>query len=178
VNVHFENIRPADWRATHVLRPDLKLLADSIAEDGWVYPIIVRTADSRIIDGFHRWQVAQADKRILARDEGVIPVEFRDIDEIDAMILHARLNRARGSIVAKYLSMMVTDILASRKYTEDDLQKMLRMSVDEIGLLVDGSLIKHRNLKEYQYSKAWVPIEVRDGTSQDPGIERPPNPDR
>lgn len=181
VDVPIDSIRPAKWRTTYVLKPDLKLLAQSMVEAGWLSPIVVRREDMTIIDGFHRWLVAQQDKDFV-RTHGnkTVPVQFVEIDEVDAMVLHVRMNRARGQVMAKYLSLMIHDILSSRKYKESDFKRLFNMSDDEICVLLEGNLIKHRKVKDHEYSKAWVPIEVPAGKEIPvvEFIERPPNADR
>jgi hypothetical protein len=52
------------------------------------------------------------------------------------------------------------------------------MRVDELELLLDGTLIKMRKIPQHTYSRAWVPIEVPAGEELPVVIERPPNPDR
>lgn len=177
VMVPHKSIRPAEWRTNHVLKPDLDLLRVSLTECGWLYPILVNNKNSIIIDGFHRWMISQEPKVAPSLGDAV-PVVFVDVDDIDAMVLHVRLNRARGSIVAKRLSNLVKAVLASKKYSEQELEKILLMSPDEVDLMLDGSLVKRRRIKEYQYSKAWVPVEAPSGTEiLHPTIERPPNRD-
>ena len=173
--VHFETIRPPEWRTTHCLRPDLKLLQKSMMDYGWIAPIVVQKSTSYIIDGFHRWFLAQSNKPILKRDQGFVPVTYLDVDEVDAMIAHVRLNRARGEIVPRYLSSLVKDVLRSRKYEDDDVKKMLGMGVDEFSLLTDGAILKKADLAEYEYSKAWIPVESNGNDK--PTFERPPNAD-
>jgi hypothetical protein len=58
-----------------------------------VCPNNCKKDSSEIIDGFHRWVCAQTDKRILKRDKNLVPVIFEDVDKIDAMLMHIRLNR-------------------------------------------------------------------------------------
>jgi ParB-like chromosome segregation protein Spo0J len=177
--VKFDSIKPAPWRATHVLKPDLQVLADSLHDYGWVSPIIVQKSTGFIIDGFHRWVCAQSDKRIMKRDKKEIPVIFKDIDAIDAMIMHICLNRGRGQIVAKYMSVIVRDVHHSGKYNIDEIKDIFNMSYAEIGLMMDSSVIKQRKISEYNYSRAWVPIEAPKGSAEEMAeIEKPPNPDR
>jgi ParB-like chromosome segregation protein Spo0J len=175
----YDAIRPAPWRATHVLRPDLKLLARTMTDTGWLSPVVVRRADMTIVDGFHRWVIAHTNKDFIKQWGSDVPVTFVDVDEIDAMILHVRLNRARGQVVAKFLSMLIREVLASRKYDEDTLRRFFGMHADEMTVLVSGSLIKARKIAEHAYSKAWVPVELPvDAPVQAAVIERPPNADR
>jgi hypothetical protein len=54
------------------------------------------------------------------------------------------------------------------------------MKGDELELMMDGSMIKHRKVPNHRYSRAWVPIEAPAGTvdKKSADIESPPNPDR
>lgn len=172
-------LRPAPWRTTHILVPDLKVLTAGMIEAGWLSPVVARVKDATIIDGFARWMIPQRSKEFVKRHGDSIPVTWVDIDEIDARLLHVRMNRGRGQIIATFLSPLLQDVLASKKYTEADLKKILGMSEDEISLLLDGNLLKQRNVKEHEYEKAWVPVEVpADSVQTSVVIERPPNKDR
>lgn len=170
VTVQTENLRPAPWKATYILRPDLKLLEQTLLEDGIQYPIIAQRSTGYIIDGFARWLIAQ-------KHEEPVPVMWRDLDEVDSMILHVRMNRGRGSVVAKDLSNLIQRALRSQKYEYDELREMLNMTVDEYDVLADGSLVKRKKAKEHKYSKAWVPVETS-GYAEKPQIERPKTKDR
>jgi ParB-like chromosome segregation protein Spo0J len=172
---HYNELRPAEWRVNHVFKPELKMLADSITKHGWLQPIVVMQ-DGLIVDGTARWYLAQSSKPIFKRDAGQIPVVLFDGDEIDAMVAHLRLNRARGVVIPRSLSVLVRDVVRSGKYTLETLQKELRFSSDELSVLVEGSLLKVRKIDEYNYSKSWVPIESN-GTVVPPSFERPPNKD-
>lgn len=188
-HVPYEAIRPAAWRATYTFRPEMKLLTQSILDLGWVSPIIVRRQDATIIDGFSRWACAQNDKHISKRDKKKVPVLWVNCDEVDAMIHHVRLNRARGQVTAKPLASLVAHALGSGKYDRDTLRLALGMTYDEFDMLRAPHLLLAKKAKEHEYSAAWVPIEappvaeVVDGRKvkkapMDPEIERPPNGDR
>ena len=45
------------------------------------------------------------------------------------------------------------------------------MTLEEFQILLDGSLVKMRKIKQHTYSPAWVPIESASG--EDIKIERP-----
>ena len=174
-----ENIKPAPWRCNYVQKTEMTVLAQSIREHGWIYPIVVAQSSMEIIDGFHRWVCAQNDKEIFNRDMGEIPVLLTDIHVIDAMIMHIQLNRSKGSITAKGLSNLIRTITYSKKYDQKTIQSKINMSNQEFELLLDGTLLKDRKLSEHTYSRAWVPIEAPAGTViKQADIERPPNPDR
>ena len=166
-------LKPAEWWSNYMLKPDRDLLARSIEHYGIVQPIIVQSSTNIIIDGHTRVFVA-----LDARLEEV-PVVYKDVSNTEAMFMHLRLNRARGQIVGKKMSMIVKDLLRSGKYSENDLKYYLVMKSDEMDLMVDGSLLKSRKISDHKYSQAWVPVEAPAKATETLGfIERPPNPDR
>jgi|LakMenEpi03Aug12_release.lakeMendotaPanAssembly.Ray.scaffolds.fasta_scaffold675918_2 ParB-like chromosome segregation protein Spo0J len=172
-------LRPATWRSTYILKTDQKVLSESLRKYGWVSPIIASVNGNVIIDGHERWLIAADDPEIVKRDKGLVPVTWVDCDDIEAMIMHVRLNRGRGQLYAKSLSSLLKKIVRSRAYDQRTLGRMLGMSNDEVDLLFDGGLLKSRKVKDHVYSKAWIPIEAPAGTtSATINIERPPNADR
>lgn len=176
-NTTLENwkaLKPSSFKTVnHVLAPDYRLLKESLEKFGWLVPIVVRKEDSTIIDGYHRWVLAANDPKALGEE---IPVSWVSCDQVDAMVLHVVLNRSKGSILNRDLSVLLKQIQRSKKYEEEELRLLFRMSHDEFDILRDGTLLKHKNIKRHEYSKAWVPIETS-GTSEPIKIERPPNED-
>ena len=176
--VPFNSLRPAPWRVNHTLKPDMLLLGQSMSDYGWLQPIVVQRSTSMIIDGFHRWVICQEQAFKKAYGQNV-PVLFVDVDDIDAMVMHVRLNRARGNIFAKPFSKLIRTLVISDKYTTDEIADMLNMSADEFDLMLTGGLLKQRKIPQHTYSRAWVPIEAPSkGELENSVIERPPNADR
>lgn len=172
--VELDTIRPAPWRATYILKPDLKLLERSIIGATVLYPLIIQTETRYIIDGFARWIVSQG----IADEYGTsLPVRMMDLDDTDAMILHVEMNRGRGSVVAKDLSNLVQRCIRSGKYEYDAIREKMNMTHDEFDILADGSLVKRKKMREHKYSNAWVPVETS-GLGEKPSIERPKTPDK
>ena len=68
-------------------------------------------------------------------------------------------------------------LLLSGAAGENELMVALNLTADEFDLLVDGTIIKHRAIKDHLYSRAWVPIESATKV-EEPAIEAPPNDDR
>lgn len=177
--VSLESLRAPSWGSTYLLRPDKMLLRLSMIESGWLQPLVVRLSDHTIIDGTKRWDVALSEDKFLAKYGKDVPIVYHDVDEIDAMILHVRLNRARGNVHPVGMSAIVKKIVYSGKYTENDLSSIFVMTGDELDLLLSSGLLKKKNWEKYEYSRAWVPIEVPKGTEVETSfIERPPNADR
>ena len=177
--VDWDRLSEAPWRTTYVLKPDQKVLVGSLLDYGWLAPLIAHRKSGMIIDGHERWLIAGEEKKIIRRDKGRVPVVWVDCDEVEAMIMHIRLNRGRGAVQAKKLSSVFKQITRSGKYDKQELKKLFTMSTDEMDLLFDGGLIKTRKLDQHVYSRAWVPIEAPKGSSAPAmTIERPPNADR
>lgn len=57
--VNGEQLSAGPWRSSYLLKPDLEVLARSMAEYGWLQPIIVQSSTNRIIDGHVRWEIAE-----------------------------------------------------------------------------------------------------------------------
>jgi ParB-like chromosome segregation protein Spo0J len=173
------SLNAAPWRCTYVLKPDRKVLVESLRTYGWLGPIVVNSNDSTIIDGHERWRIAGDENDISERDKGLVPVLWVDCDEIDAMLMHVRVNRGRGQIQAKPLSDLLRRVLRSGAYDQPEIKKMLSMTKDESELLFDGGLVKTRKISTHNYSRAWVPVEAPAGAvAPAMSIERPPNSDR
>lgn len=167
-------LKPYAWAtANHVLNPDFRLLRESLENNGWLAPLVVSGGDN-IVDGVHRWSLARDYQTI----DQQIPVVVVEVDQSEAMVMHIQLNRSRGVPVNKKVSRLVKALLRGGKYDPEDLRMMLRMSADEFDLLADGTLVKMLNVKEHDFSKAWVPVETGGReVGQGISIERPPNKD-
>lgn len=169
-----------DWQATYILRPDMVTLAASLMQYGILTPLIVRKADNLVIDGTQRIRIITGNRHIAAKIGKMVPVVVVDCDSIDAMLLHAQVNRGRGSLVAKNLSRIIREVMRSRKYKQDDVERMLAMKSVEFELMMDSTIIKQRDIQNFNYSRAWVPVEAPAGTVESLPviIERPPGDDR
>lgn len=171
------SLKLAPWRTTYIIKTDLEVLARSLDDYGWLQPIVVQKSSNMIIDGSHRWMISSNLSKLQRSTKGTVPVIFVDCDDIDAMLMHGRLNRGRGSVVAQKLSRIIKSVVRSRKYGEADIKRMFVMHMDEVDLMVDGTLLFDKNISEHKYSSAWVPIEAPASAKEEMLIERPPNAD-
>ena len=162
-----ENLKTPNWRTTHILRPDLTGLMESIKTFGILYPLIAME-DGTIIDGYARWVVAHR----LEIPE--IPVVFKDCNQVEAIILHIQLNRSRGQVIPYALSRAIRKLAVAMD--ERKIMNSLNLTADEFDVLIDGSLVKKRKVQEHDYNAAWVPIES--SSTEDFQIEKPPTPDK
>jgi hypothetical protein len=171
-------LKPATWRANYILKPDLKVLISSIEKYGLLSPIVVQKKSNVIIDGHQRVIAISQSKALTKQYSKSITCIELDISDLDAMILHVQINRGRGSVVAKRMSDIVKKIYQSRVYSMDELDEIFNMTVQESDMMLDGSLVKMRKVKEHAYSSAWVPIEAPAKSSDKIALEKPPNEDR
>ena len=81
VAVPVEKIEPNAYNPNSVAPPEMKLLYESIKEDGYTMPIVcyyVKEEDKYIIvDGFHRYRIMIDYPDIYKREQGLIPVSVR-----------------------------------------------------------------------------------------------------
>lgn len=178
--VDIDSLVIPEWKATYILRPDLLVLSTSLHQFGFIQPIHVQAGTNIIIDGSERINVAKVFPEVLDFTGGLVPVIFHDMDTPKAMLLHLRLNRGRSNLVAKQVSEIIRMLKRSGVYSVRQVGALLSMGSEELSLMLDGSLIKTRNIKEHNYAKAWVPIEAPSGKADaNPiAIEKPPNSDR
>lgn len=177
--IKLQSLVVPDWKATHILRPDLLVLSSSLLEFGFIQPLHIRAETKEIIDGSERFLLATNVAEISKKVGKEVPVIEHDCDSLEAMMLHLRLNRGRSGLVAKKVSAIIRKLSISGKYGPDQFDNLLCMKTDELDLMVMGNLLKSRKVAEHTYSRAWVPIEAPSGAEQDEmSIEKPPNADR
>lgn len=171
--VSSDDLNPGPWKTTFILKTDLKALAVSLNMFGWAQPLVIKADTMEIIDGHERWQLTK--KTPLGKQ---IPALLYAGDTADSALLHIHLNRDRGAIQARQLGRKLKAILRSRKYDENHIMKQFAMTTDELDILLEGTLLRQRNIAEHTYSKAWVPIEAPAGTHTEVTFETPPNNDQ
>lgn len=157
---HHSELKANDYNPNMVLNAELNLLEHNLIQYGWIQPILT-TPSGYIIDGFHRWRLAQESKALLARDEGMVPCCVMPIDEGAARILTIRMNRAKGTHVAIRMSAIVHDLIDVYGLTADFIAAELGATRAEIDLLYQENVFTAKKISQYRYSKAWVPVEVK-----------------
>ena len=149
-----------DYNPNVVFTPELKLLERSLIKTGWVQPVLV-SRDYIIIDGFHRWRLSQDSAAMKERYKGMLPCAILDIDKPTAMILTIRMNRAKGSHVAVQMSEIIHQLIDEHNLDPNEIAQEIGATKDEINLLYQDGVFKMKNIKDYKYSKAWYPAEVK-----------------
>lgn len=148
-----------DYNPNSVARAELVLLEHNLVVLGWVQPILV-TPDWTIIDGFHRWRLAQESPRLLKRDKGMVPVVVVDVGKDEAMALTIRMNRAKGEHAARPMHDIVRALMDEHGWTAEDVARELGASPSEVALLYKAGVFDHRDIASWTYSKAWYPDET------------------
>lgn len=184
-HVQCESLNIPDWHATYILKPDLLVMARSMGEHGILSPLVVQREGANVIDGGQRLRLILDNAALNEACEGKVPVTWIDCDNAEAMILHIQINRGRGAMVAHKLSKLVKTLKRVMRMTDAEYNDLFSMKFDELELMLDGSIIKHRKVANHRYSRAWVPVEAPPGTTDSDlairrkvVIEKPPNPDR
>ena len=76
--VPIDKIQANSYNPNHVAIPEMKLLYQSIKEDGYTMPIVCYYLEDKdkyeIVDGFHRYTTMKEHKDIYDREGGSLPV--------------------------------------------------------------------------------------------------------
>ncbi len=133
--VPIEKIRANEYNPNNVAPPEMKLLYDSIKEDGYTMPIVCYYHEEddmyEIVDGFHRYTVMLKHKDIYQREKGLLPVSVIDKPIGERMASTIRHNRARGSHDLDLMSNIVRELVDMGK-SNAWIMKHLGMDADEV----------------------------------------------
>ncbi len=166
ISVPIEKIEPNSYNPNSVAPPEMKLLYDSIKEDGYTMPIVCYYDRDRdvyiIVDGFHRYRVMLDYPDIYERESGRLPVSVIDKPIDCRMASTIRHNRARGEHNVDLMSNIVKE-LHELGHSDAWISKHLGMDKDEILRLkqITGLAALFR---EVDFGKAW---KVADGKAAD-----------
>lgn len=145
-----------DYNPNVVLTQELRLIERSILRDGWVHPILV-SREMRVIDGWHRTRLAIDSNKLVRKYNYLVPVVVMDVDAATAMVMTVRMNRAKGTHVAARMSELVHKLIDVHHMDPDQVAVEIGATRDEVDLLYQDGVFKVRGVKDYRYSRAWVP---------------------
>lgn len=155
--VPIEKIQANTYNPNHVAPPEMKLLYQSIKEDGYTMPIVcyyLKDEDKyEIVDGYHRYTTMLNHKDIYKREHGLLPVSVIDKPIEDRIASTIRHNRARGT---HSIDLMINIIKSLKDSGESDTKIMteLGMDADELLKLKQVSGLAEM-FKDQDFSKAW-----------------------
>jgi len=155
--IPLEKIKANEYNPNHVAGPEMKLLYDSIKEDGYTMPIVCYYEEATgmyiIVDGFHRWTIMLKHKDIYDREKGLMPVAVIDKPLDDRMASTIRHNRARGSHDVDLMSNIVAELHEIGR-TDNWISKHLGMDLDEILRLKHITGLAAM-FKDKEFSNSW-----------------------
>ncbi len=157
--VPFDKIVPNTYNPNTVAPPEMRLLYDSIREDGYTMPIVCyhdRENDTYIIvDGFHRWRIMRDYPDIYEREKGMLPVSVIDKPISGRMASTVRHNRARGTHSVDLMSNIIKELHEVGR-SDAWISRHLGMDRDEIlrQKQITGLAALFRDM---DFGKAWQP---------------------
>ena len=176
IAVPIDKIAPNDYNPNVMAPPEIKLLYDSIREDGYTMPIVCYYDKERdlyvIVDGFHRYRVMRDYPDIYEREGGMLPVSVIDKPLSGRMASTIRHNRARGSHDVDLMSNIIRD-LHNIGRSDAWISKHLGMERDEILRLkqITGLAALFRDV---EFGQAWRPApDPVDPADQQPSDGEP-----
>lgn len=154
-----EKIRANEYNPNKVAPPEMKLLYDSIKQDGYTMPIVCYyNAEEdvyEIVDGFHRYSIMLKFNDIYKRENGKLPVSVIEKDIAERMASTIRHNRARGEHDVDLMSNIISEL---HKVGRSDkwIAKHLGMDADEVLRLKQITGLAEL-FKDREFSRAWIP---------------------
>lgn len=159
ISVPIEKIIPNAYNPNAVAPPEMKLLYQSIKEDGYTMPIVCYYSSEEdtyiIVDGFHRYRIMLEYSDIYEREQGMLPVSVIDKPLDHRMASTVRHNRARGSHDVDLMSNIIKELHEIGR-SDAWIAKHLGMDRDEILRLKQITGLTAL-FKDINFGKAWKP---------------------
>ena len=159
--IPIEKIQANSYNPNSVAPPEMKLLYQSIKEDGYTMPIVCYYLEDidkyEIVDGFHRYTTMLKHKDIYEREEGYLPVSVIDKPISDRMASTIRHNRARGSHSIELMTNIVNELVEAGM-SDAWILKNIGMDADELLRLKQISGLAAL-FKDKEFSKSLVASE-------------------
>lgn len=157
--VPIEKVVPNTYNPNAVAPPEMRLLYESIKEDGYTMPVVCYYDEEKdqyvIVDGFHRYRVMLEHPDIYRREGGMLPVSVIHKPLDHRMASTIRHNRARGSHNVDLMSNIISQLHTLGR-SDAWISKHLGMDMDEILRLkqITGLAALFKDVK---FGKAWIP---------------------
>ena len=161
ISVPVEKVVPNTYNPNSVAPPEMKLLYESIKNDGYTMPIVCyhNKAEDQyvIVDGFHRYRIMLEHQDIYDREKGMLPVSVINKPMDQRIASTIRHNRARGSQDVDLMGNIVKELHELGR-SDAWISKHLGMDRDEILRLkqITGLAALFKDVK---FGQAWRPAE-------------------
>ena len=157
IAVPIEKIQANAYNPNAVAPPEMKLLYQSIKEDGYTMPIVcyyLKEQDKyEIVDGFHRDRTMLEHKDIYDREGGKLPVVVIDKDISNRMASTIRHNRACGTHSIELMTNIVAELVEAGM-SDAWIMKNIGMDADELLRLKQISGLAAL-FKDKDFTNAW-----------------------
>lgn len=154
-----DKVEANDYNPNNVAPPEMRLLEQSIMENGYTQPIVSWKKEGdklEVVDGFHRNRVGKEIEQIKSRIFGYLPVTIINTDKTDRgdrIAATIRHNRARGKHAIQSMSEIVLE-LKNRNWTNARISKQLGLDEDEILRLCQITGLENL-FKDADFSQSW-----------------------
>jgi len=156
-SIPVKKIQSNSYNPNSVAPPEMKLLYQSIKEDGYTMPIVCyylpENDKYEIVDGFHRYTIMLKYKDIYDRENGCLPVVIIEKDISNRMASTIRHNRARGSHSIELMTNIVSE-LTKAGMSDASILKNIGMDADELLRLKQLSGLAEL-FKNKEFSNSW-----------------------
>lgn len=156
-SIPIEKIQANTYNPNHVAPPEMKLLYESIKQDGYTMPIVcyyLKELDKyEIVDGYHRYTTMLNHKDIYKRENGMLPVSVINKPLENRIASTIRHNRARGTHSIDLMVNVVKELKESGM-SDEWIMKNIGMDADELLRLKQVSGLAAL-FKDKEFSKSW-----------------------
>jgi len=158
--VKVDGVKGNTYNPNVVAPPEMKLLAHSVASNGYTMPVVTHESDEGtvVVDGFHRSRICREFKSIGESTLGYLPttrIRVERSDEPSRIAATIEHNRARGEHRVDQMSELVR-MLYEAGWRENKIMEELGMTSDEVRRLKQitglAELFSNR-----EFSQAWEP---------------------
>lgn len=158
--IHMDKIRANNYNPNVIASAELKLLEQSILNDGYTMPIVCFYLEKEgiyeIVDGYHRFLVMKRSKEIAKREECQLPVVIIDKPISERIASTIRHNRARGTHSIDSMVEIVQNLIEAG-LSDQWIMKNVGMDKDELLRLKQISGLASLFL-EREFSEAWEEV--------------------
>ena len=174
ISVPISKIDPNTYNPNSVAPPEMKLLYDSIKQDGYTMPVVCYYDNVKdryiLVDGFHRYRIMLDYPDIYERENGCLPVSVINKPLAQRMASTIRHNRARGTHNVDLMSNIIKELHELGR-SDAWIAKHLGMDRDEILRLKQLTGLAAL-FKDIPFGPSWDPVEV--SSEDNPQIEGAP----
>lgn len=134
--ININQISPNGYNPNKVAEKELRLLLESITQDGYTMPIVVIKSQVEgedkyvIVDGFHRYFTMVNSKTIREKNHGFIPCSVISGEKADIIASTIRHNKARGKHNVMGDTNCIKQMLETK--SQEEVCKALGMSADDL----------------------------------------------